>query len=189
MILAVSRAVVLTVLVAACAPTDRASTDSTVAASAAPRDTMTSEWSVSPRGIGFVKTGMSMAILNEALNEDVAPPAPADSGCAYITPTELPAGVSLMVSRDAVVRVDVDVAGILTEDGVGIGDPESTVMRVYAGRIRSEPHKYTGPVGHNLIVSNPTDSDHLIVFETDGEKVMRFRAGQRAAAELVERCG
>lgn len=188
MTLALSRGVMLALLLAACAPADRANADA-AGATAAPRDSVRSDWSVSPRGIGFVKTGMSMAILNEALNDDVAPPAPADSGCAYITPTELPAGVSLMVSRGAVVRVDVDAAGILTEDGVGIGDPESSVMRVYAGQIRAEPHKYTGPVGHNLIVSNPADSGHMIVFETDGEKVVRYRAGQRVAAELVERCG
>lgn len=186
---AISRGVMLALLLAACAPEDRASADSGVAAAATAPDSTKGEWAVSPRGIGFVKTGMSMAILNEALNDDVAPPAPADSDCAYITPSELPAGALLMVSRGAVVRVDVDGAGILTEDGVGIGDPESTVMRVYAGHIRVEPHKYTGPVGHNLIVSNPADSGHMIVFETDGEKVVRYRAGQRAAAELVERCG
>ena len=106
----------------------------------------------------------------------------------------MPRGTRLMILRDSasaplhVERAEVDSAGVLTAEGAGVGDPESRVLEMYSGRILVQPHKYTGPVGHYLIVASPRDSMYRIVFETDGQRVVRFRAGHRPAVDFVEGC-
>lgn len=59
---------------------------------------------------------------------------------------------------------------------------------LYPGRVAVRPHKYTD--GHYLEV-RPTGPDaptHLIIFETDGSVVERFRGGRRPQVEYVEGC-
>jgi hypothetical protein len=85
-------------------------------------------------------------------------------------------------------RVDVDTTGVLTAEGAGVGDSESRVLELYRGRVRVEPHKYSGPEGHYLVVTRSTDTLFLIIFETDGKRVERYRAGRRPAVEFVEGC-
>jgi hypothetical protein len=77
---------------------------------------------------------------------------------------------------------------VRTAEGAGVGDTEASILERYAGRVRTTPHKYTGPRGHYLVVSAPPDTRHLIIFETDGRTVVNYRAGVRPAVELVEGC-
>lgn len=86
-------------------------------------------------------------------------------------------------------RVDVDSAGVLTAEGAGVGDAEANVIALYRGRVSVQPHKYTGPRGHYLIVTSTGDTLHRIVFETDGQRVVNYRAGRRPAVDYVEGCG
>ncbi|MGQ0538137.1 MAG: hypothetical protein ACT4R6_04255 [Gemmatimonadaceae bacterium] len=50
------------------------------------------------------------------------------------------------------------------------------------------PHKYTGPTGHYVIVQTTGDTLHRLIFETDGSRVVRFRAGRSPAVDYVEGC-
>jgi hypothetical protein len=43
-------------------------------------------------------------------------------------------------------------------------------------------------VGHFLPEARPPDAAHAIVFETDGRRVVTYRAGRRDAVALVEGC-
>jgi hypothetical protein len=144
-------------------------------------------WVVTPRGIGPILAGVPLAALDTALSEHLRPSYSAGSSCAYVHPAALPEGVLVMVEHDTVARVDVRTKGVRTVDSVGVGDSEASVLKRYEGRVRVTPHKYT-PTGHYLTVSAPPDTAHLIVFETDGKKVVSFRAGRRSAVELVEGC-
>ena len=144
-------------------------------------------WVVTPRGIGPILAGVPIAALDTALSEHLRPAYAAGSSCAYVHPAALPEGVLVMVEHDTVARVDVRTKEVRTVDSVGVGDTEASVLKRYEGRVRVTPHKYT-PAGHYLTVSAPPDTAHLLVFETDGQKVVSFRAGRRAAVELVEGC-
>ncbi len=93
-----------------------------------------------------------------------------------------------MVVNDTVVRIDVDSLPIATKWGDRVGDSEVMVLARHAGRVLVEPHKYTGPEGHYLIVTAPGDTLHRLVFETDGERVTEYRAGLRPYVEWVEGC-
>ena len=143
---------------------------------------------VSPDGVGPVRTGWSLAQLNAAIGEQLRPTYDVNPECDYVDPAALPPGIALMVERDTVVRIDVDTTGITTLEGAGVGDTEARVRELYKGRVQVQPHKYTGPVGHYLVVTWPGDTLRLLIFETDGEKVVSYRAGIRPAVEYVEGC-
>jgi hypothetical protein len=150
-------------------------------------NTPATRWVVTARGIGPILAGIPLAALDTALSEHLRPTYPAGSSCAYVRPTALPEGVSVMVQHDTVVRVDVRTKGVLTLDSVGVGDTEASVLKRYEGRVRVTAHKYT-VAGHYLTVSAPPDTAHVMVFETDGKNVVSYRAGRRRAVELVEGC-
>jgi hypothetical protein len=95
----------------------------------------------------------------------------------------------VMLVNDSVARIDVTAPGPRTTEGTGIGDPETQLTAAYGARANVRPNKYTGPVGHDVIVNAAGDSTHRLVFETDGKKVLRFRAGRQPAIDLVEGCG
>lgn len=145
-------------------------------------------WIVSAAGIGAVRVGWTVAQLNASLGEQLRPTYQVSDACDYVRPASLPPGVRLMVVLDTVVRVDVDTTGVLTAEGAGVGDTEARVMTLYRGRVRVEPHKYTGPEGHYLVVTIPSDTLSRIIFETDGTTVLNYRAGRRPAVEYVEGC-
>ena len=145
-------------------------------------------WTVTPEAVGPIWIGWSIDELNTSTGEQLRPAYQISDECDYLRPARLPAGVSLMVVRDTVVRVDVDSAGVLTVEGAGVGDAEQRVMTLYAGRVEVQPHKYTGPEGHYLVVTVPSDTLRRIIFETDGRVVTRYRAGLRPAVEYVEGC-
>jgi hypothetical protein len=189
------------VLAAACAGHEPAADSARLDVSAAPAPPAASvpadsagtgaprtRWVVTPRGIGPVVAGMPLASLSAAMNEQVKPAYDAGSSCAYVRPAALPHDVLVMLQHDTVARVDVRGKGVLTDEGAGVGDSEASVLQRYQGRVRTMPHKYTGPQGHYLIVSALRDTMHLIVFETDGKVVTNYRAGRRPAVELVEGC-
>jgi hypothetical protein len=147
-----------------------------------------SKWLVSTSGIGPVQFGMTLGDVARALNDPALATSRPRESCAYVHPKDMPPGASLMVSNGVVVRVDVDSTGVLTETGLGVGDSEVAVLVRNSGRARIESNKYNA-LAHNLIVSDPTDPGHLMIFETDGRSIKHYRAGTRSAVELVERCG
>lgn len=156
------------------------------------RDSVTGEdttrFVVDAEGIGPVRTGTTLPQLSALLGEEVRAAYADVEVCDYVRPRALPPGVSLMVLSDTVARIDVDATGVKTVEGAAVGDSEQRVLELYKGRIHVEPHKYTGPEGHYLVVTPPGDTLHRIIFETDGKVVTRYRAGPRPAVEYVEGC-
>jgi hypothetical protein len=180
-----------------------ATTDSTAAApstgqttppvstdSAAAQDTA---WTLRHDGIGPLRVGMTAAEAEAALGHfrtiPFNPGAPADSmACEYAASDRLPEGVNVMMEGARVVRLDVVSGTVPTAEGARIGDTEARVQQLYPGRVTVGPHKYTD--GHYLTVrpAEASDTTHLIVFETDGQKVLRYRGGQKPQVEYVEGC-
>ena len=144
-------------------------------------------------GFGPLRVGMTAAEAEAALGHfrliPFNPGAPADSmACGYGESDRLPAGVKVMMEGARVVRLDVGSGDVATAEGARIGDTEARVQQLYPGRVTVGPHKYTD--GHYLTVrsAEASDTTHLIVFETDGQAVLRFRGGQKPQVEYVESC-
>ena len=143
---------------------------------------------VTERGIGPLRAGMTLAEASRALGGALIRPAQRDTAaCGYAQWRGGPPGVRVMVEGGRVVRVDVDSASIRTAAGAGIGDTEEQLERLYRGHTSVAPHKYED--GHYVTVTDPADTSFAIVFETTGGKVARYRAGLRPQVEYVEGCG
>lgn len=143
-------------------------------------------WTVGPRGTGAAMVGTPLASVAEDIGA-TPDTAALRGGCSYLRPASDP-GTMVMVNEGRVVRVDVDGATVRTVEGAGVGDTEARIRELYAGRVTESPHKYTG--GRYLTVTPraPADSAFRLVFETDGAKVTRFRAGRLPEVEWVEGC-
>ena len=181
---------VLSLCLFACAPDERPVHDA--AAPSVPN--AGPSWVVRADSFGSVPLGVPVARAESALGSAILARVPELEECSEVRPAALPTGTSLMVTRATagtpatVERVDVHTAGVRTREGVGVGDAEDSVLAVYRGRVQVQPHKYTGPEGHNLVVTHPRDTMFLIIFETDGRHVTRFRAGRKPAVQYVEGC-
>jgi hypothetical protein len=90
-----------------------------------------------------------------------------------------------MFAGDTLVRIESDSA-VATDDGARVGDSEAAIDSLYGAGVQRRPHKYTD--GRYLIVPSPRDSALRLVFETDGARVTRFRAGRLPQVEWVEGC-
>jgi len=146
-------------------------------------------WTLRLDGIGTIRVGMTIAEVEQQLGgtariERIEP----GDACGYAFLASVPGGISFMLAGDTVVRVQVDTTGILTEAGVGAGTTEASTLTRYGGLIRVEPHPYTGPEGHYLIVDDPAWPGYRMIFETDGNVVTSFRAGRLPEADLIEGC-
>ena len=141
------------------------------------------------RGIGPVRVGMTLAEASAAAGKPiVAKPAPSPE-CGHADPEGGPEGVSFMVVSDHIARVDVASGPVKTLSGAGIGDTEAQVQAKYGNKLEVSPHKYV-PEGHylTLVPTDPADAGFRLIFETDGTKVTRFRAGKQPEASYVEGC-
>jgi hypothetical protein len=137
---------------------------------------------------------MTVEEARAALGGDFVAPGPdvgmSDSpeACQYAQSRRLPPGVRVMLEGLRVVRVEVDSGSYATAEGARVGDTEARIQQLYPGRVEVQPHKYTD--GHYLVArpAQGSDTTHLLVFETDGRVVTRFRGGRRPQVEYVEGC-
>ena len=155
-----------------------------------PPDIAPARWQVSESGIGPLRAGMSIGEAARASQGALG--AGTDTSrkeCAYVAWRDGPPGVRVMTEGGQLVRFDVGSGSLATTIGARIGDSEKRIDNLYAGRVRVEPQKYG--TGHNLVVTPKAagDSAFRIVFETDGQKVTKYRAGKRPQVEYVEGCG
>lgn len=143
-------------------------------------------WKVDFRGIGPVEAGMTVAEANAAAgNRLVIPPKPEE--CDWVK-IENVTDLLLMVERGTISRVDIQRdSRITTESGAKIGDTEARIKALYPGVV-TKPHAYTD--GHYLVVTPSATADQRfrLVFETDGQKVLRYRSGRMPSVEYVEGC-
>lgn len=145
-------------------------------------------WTIRVDGVGPIRYGMALADARAALRDSliVTPPA-GERG--FTVPRGAPAGVRFMVEQGRIVRVDVDSSGVRTAAGAEVGMSEADARGRYPVGLRVQPHKYD-PKGRYLVLqgTQPADSARRLIFETDGQRVVRYRAGITPAVQYVEGC-
>jgi hypothetical protein len=143
---------------------------------------------VSFQGFHGVRFGMPVKQAVDAYGSRLAPAAKvknADRDCYYVFPQDDEGLVGFMVAEGQIARIDVTRAGALSADGFGVGSLESEVIAAYGDRVQVSPHKYTGPRGHYLTVEQ---GERALIYETDGTRVISFRAGRLPEVKWVEGC-
>lgn len=115
-------------------------------------------------------------------------PEPKSRECDHVRPPVGPGGVLIMTVGGQVARVEVSDTTVSTSAGARVGDSEARINALYPGRVQTTPHKYID--GHYLIVRGGpgADSIYRLVFETDGQRVTRYRGGRMPEVEWVEGC-
>lgn len=146
------------------------------------------QWDVTARGIGRINAGMSLDEARILLGDDLIVPAKLEE-CDWVRVRNAPPRLLVMVEQGKISRIDVDSGtAIATAAGARIGDTEERIKSLYPGQVTVQPHKYTD--GHYLVVTpaDAADKDFRIVFETDGNKVTRYRSGKIHSVQYVEGC-
>jgi hypothetical protein len=146
-------------------------------------------FTIAPDSYGPLRVGMTIGQATSELGGGFAAPKGYSGGCGYAVLVQAPSGLAVMLNEGKIARFEVRSGGIKTTEGARIGDSETRIKSLYAGRVTSTPHKYvTG--GHYLRVVPPgSDTGNRIVFETNGTKVTEYRAGKTPEVDQVERCG
>ena len=178
-------------LVLACAPAapaDESAAADTGAAVVATAPDTSSAAVLTPSGLGPLRIGMTLAEARTLPGGLEVREGATTAVCDYVRWRGAPPGVLVMIEADSVVRIDVDSTAVATAAGARVGDSEARIDSLYPGRVTVSPHKYTD--GHYLTITPaaPADSAYRLVFETDGQTVLRYRAGRLPAVQYVEGC-
>ncbi len=178
----------LAVLASACSKDDDKAVKGRTGPNGAARDSV-SDLALSEEGLGQIQVGMtldeavSMGLLNE--NPSMNP------NCDFVFPAVgagIPEGVSVMVVKGKIARIDVDTGSVTTEDGAKIGDTEDRVKSLYGDDLKIEPHKYIDGGHYMTVLGNSASAGKALVFETDGKRVTMFRGGRLPEVKWVEGC-
>ena len=146
-------------------------------------------------GWGPLRIGMTRDEVVAALGEDANPDAvggPEPDVCDEFRPVRAPAGMIVMVERNRLSRITlVRGSEVVTDAGLGVGEPASAVEAAYGGRAARSPHKYVdAPAAYLTVWDAAPDSPEPrgIVYEVglDGT-VSRVHAGG-PAIRYVEGC-
>ena len=143
-------------------------------------------------GIGSIRVGMTVDEASRAagvrlvksyepLNEEF---------CSYFKPLGGLTGISFMVTKGRIVRVDISNERVTTIKGAKLGDTEEQIFSLYPGQIRVIKNPLGGR-GNNLtfVPRDATDSNYRLIFQTGNDKrVKYFRSGQLPQVEYIEGC-
>ena len=179
----------IVVLVAACNKGEERAVKGPSAPGGSGRDSA-SDLALNEDGLGQIQIGMTlddavnMGLLNENPNMNAQ--------CDFVFPAVgagIPDGVSVMVVKGKIARIDVDTGSVTTEDGVKVGDTEDRVKTVYGDELKVEPHKYIEGGHYLTVMGDSASAGKALVFETDGKRVTMFRGGRLPEVKWVEGCG
>ncbi|MFN5241482.1 MAG: hypothetical protein ACK5WC_04665 [Aphanizomenon sp.] len=163
---------------------------------------LTSQAKVTINSIGPVKVGMNIPQATAAARTRLyVEYGGNDEACYYISGEGDLNGVSFMVTKDetksrdkyatsdVIARIDIDNPKITTVSGAKVGDTEARIKSLYPGQIKVTPH-YNGLPGHYLtfVPKNKAEQNYRVIFETDGQRVTRYRVGKLPEVEYYGGC-
>jgi hypothetical protein len=134
-----------------------------------------------------VKVGMTIKDLRAAgldVSKDNGPDP--SNACGYARIASLN-DLFFMLDGDTVVRIEVATPGHPTLGGVEVGMSEADAVQRLGDKVKVQPHPYTGPTGHYLVVHSDGAPLGLIA-ETDGKKVLSYRIGRWTYVQWKEGC-
>ena len=179
---------VLALLTPACNRDDASSVKGRNGPNGAARDSV-SDLALSEEGLGQIQIGMN---LDDAVNMGLLNENPTmNTRCDFVFPAVgagIPEGVSVMVVKGKIARIDVDTGSVTTEDGVKIGDTEDRIKSIYGDEVKVEPHKYIDGGHYMIVLGDSARAGKALMFETDGKRVTMFRAGRLPEVKWVEGC-
>lgn len=151
---------------------------------------LTATSKVTINGIGPIRVGMTIQQAEASARTRLLSEADPVGKCWFVKPQGGPRDISFMVIAGQIARVEIyRNSRIATVRGAKIGDSEDRIKSLYPRQIQVTSHAYLQG-GHYLtfVPRNASDRQYRLVFETDGRRVERFRAGRLPEVEYVEGC-
>jgi len=175
-------------LASACSRSDDKAVKGRTGPNGTARDSV-SDLALSEEGLGQIQIGMN---LTDAVNMGLLNENPTmNTQCDFVFPAVgagIPDGVSVMVVKGKVARIDVDTGSVTTYDGEKIGDTEDHIKSIYGDEVKVEPHKYIEGGHYMTVAGDSASAGKALVFETDGKRVTMFRGGRIPEVKWVEGC-
>ena len=142
---------------------------------------------VSFNSFGPAKIGMTVSQAAKVLGVPVTRDAGYEGNdCYYASPKRGFKDIAFMMSGQRIVRIDIDSKEYATDRGARVGDTEAQIKRLYKGKVKVSQHPYVDN-GHYLEVEFG-GGKYSLIFETDGKRVTRFRAGRSPEVGYIEGC-
>ena len=148
-------------------------------------------------GIGPIRVGMKVDEASQSAGIKLI--SNGNSGgtdeyqCSYVQPQIELKGISFMVTKGRIARVDISNQRITTIRGAKIGNTEEQIMKLYPGQIKVTPHPYQGRPPYNgkyltFVPKDEAEQNYRIIFETNKKLVTRFRSGKLPEVNYIEGC-
>ncbi len=138
---------------------------------------------LSYHGLGPFRIGLTAEQIRAAVTHTLVPgPEELRGPCFTLTietETASPlAGISLTFRDGRLARLDIDTPDWATQSGARVRMPEAKFLPLYPRRLRQEAHPFddTGRY-YFLDARDPAYKGLAILFESDGERITRMRAG------------
>jgi hypothetical protein len=135
---------------------------------------LTDSSTVTTAGIAPLTFGMTVAQAQPAIGTRLLTESGgAPSGeCFYVKPERGPAGVFMMVSKSTIERVDIRSGNVKTRSGLGIGTTLDQLKTALKEQLQINGNTAT------FVPTSANDANYRVIFETDGAKVITYRAGK-----------
>jgi hypothetical protein len=145
-------------------------------------------------GLGPIRIGLTATQIRAALPHTLVPGPDEVSGPCYTLTIETEnasplAGLSLTFRDSRLVRLDIDTPDWQTQSGARVRMPESKFLPLYPRRLRPEPHPFDSTGRYYFLdARDPLYKGLAILFESDGERITKMRAGQAQFLYPTEAC-
>lgn len=158
------------------------------------------------KNIGPVVVGMTIEQLAQAAGVSLTrqpdfDQAMTDKKCAYMSPGTIPGYVpppnsgnksplAFMIVDGKLARIDVLGGEFKTAQGVKVGSSEQEVQAAFGGASPLPPRAFIGPP-YRYLTATPrqaADQNYRLVFESDGAKVVTYRAGKLPEVDYKNGC-
>lgn len=149
-------------------------------------DSWIPQGAIGPSGIGPMRFGMSVKEASRALNVPLIEvpliekqkKAVGGPNCVILLPNGSPSPIFFTSADSKIVRLDVVAPGVKTESGLEVGVSADAVIRRWGRRVLRQPR--SDMASPEILLLKPLgkyDKKYLVAFETDGRRVVSFRAG------------
>jgi hypothetical protein len=158
------------------------------------------------KNIGPVVVGMTIEQLAQAAGVSLTrqpdfDAALAEKNCAYMSPATIPGYVpppnsgnksplAFMIVDGKLARIDILGGEFKTAQGVQVGSSEQEVQAAFGGASPLPPRAFIGPP-YRYLTATPrqaADQNYRLVFESDGAKVVTYRAGKLPEVDYKNGC-
>ena len=156
---------------------------------------LTEQSKLAINGIGQIRVGMTVDEASRAAGVKLVflASGPDAYSCSYFKPQVEPQGISFIVTKGRIARVDISNERMATIRGAKIGDTEDRIISLYPEQIQVTKHPFPLRPNENrkhltFVPKDASDKNYRIIFETGNNRVYHLRSGKLPEVGYIEGC-